>query len=306
MVEPYHGYKYVKKGVNNINSISITTNPIPTPTPNPQNTIKQPSLSPSPTSGLPVLIPAGLGLGTGQPQINKKFFNQDKYRDLLVEKPVIKYLPPEIIPKESVKKSKSKVKSKLKSKSTHKSKSKSKPKRIRSYDYQKEKEKGAFFDKDVEKQSLLKYKFDPQNPNPNPNPTPTLNSNPEIQKPVQKKEQVKMDPSELAEKRIMMMKPYIIPVENPDKSSKKKISNKKKSMKQMSKKLKKDDPQAIINNIDETDESYKIKFDKLKKAYIKKHKTLMTVFDGYQHLYDQYATNPTTATPTTTPKNKIK
>ena len=36
-------------------------------------------------------------------------------------------------------------------------------------------------------------------------------------------------------------------------------------------------------------ESYKIKFNKLKKAYIKKHKTLMMVFDGYQHLYNEYS-----------------
>ena len=256
MVEPYHGYKYVKKG-QNINTI------IPSPILN-QSLTNIPNVNPNqspstlPTSGLPILIPSGLG--TGQPQINQKIFNPDLYKDLLVEKPVIKYLPPEIIPKESFKKSKSK--SKYKSRSKAKSKAKSKTKRIRSYDYQKEKVKGAFFDNDAEKQSLIKYKFDPKNPQ--------QEIQQPIRQPIQQIENVKRNPSELAEKKIMLMRPYIIPVENPEKSVKKKSSKKKISVK----KIKKDSPQNVINNIDETDESYKIKFDKLKKAYVKKHKTL--------------------------------
>ena len=104
MVEPYHGYKYVKKGQNiNTPGYSPILNTIPTPT---QNIKPNQQVGPLPASGLPILIPANLG--TGQPQLNKKIFNHDKYKDLLIEKPDIKYLPPEIIAKESIKKYESK------------------------------------------------------------------------------------------------------------------------------------------------------------------------------------------------------
>ena len=42
-----------------------------------------------------------------------------------------------------------------------------------------------------------------------------------------------------------------------------------------------------IEKIEKNDENYKIKFNELKKAYIKKHNLLIDVFNGYQKLYSK-------------------
>jgi hypothetical protein len=65
----------------------------------------------------------------------------------------------------------------------------------------------------------------------------------------------------------------------------------KKSSKKSSKKsnnLK--EPENIIKEIEKiekNDENYRIKFNELKEAYIKKHNLLIDVFNGYQKLYSK-------------------
>ncbi len=294
MVEPYHGYIYVKKGTN-----TIPENIKPSlPNPNLEQIQQSPQQVPL-TSGLPILTPLGFpkpNLEQKPPEEIKHIFNPEKYKDLLVEKPPIKYLPPEVIPRERYTSESRKKKyyndnqSRSRGRNRSRDYSQRRP-RVRSYDYLKEKQKGDVFNKDLERHTLNKYRYDIDVSHKKLPKQPNL--------PITKLEE--NDLKQYIEKKILMMKPYVIPVENPEiiekQKSKKKTKIKSKTIKKssssgdLSVKIKKDKPEDVINSIDKSDKLYKEKFEKLKKAYIKKHKTLLKVFDGYQTIYDEYTKN---------------
>ena len=71
------------------------------------------------------------------------------------------------------------------------------------------------------------------------------------------------------------------------KSIQKKLEKKssKKSSKKLDQFVESDKIIKEIEKIEKNDENYKVKFDELKDAYIKKHNILINVFDGYQKLY---------------------
>jgi hypothetical protein len=241
MVEPYHGYIYVKKKDTNTIPVQITS---------PQSTIK---------------------LETEKQGPPYHIFNPEKYKDLLIEKQPIKYLPPELIPKEKSRKIFESFKSRSGKSKSGRSKSGTRKNRVKSYDYLKEKQKGFVFDKEQDRHSLNKYRFD-------------------INMPHRQQQLQENDLKPQVEKKILMMKPQIIPFEDTEIIPIKKSKTKKRSssLEKLSLKIKKDKPEDVINSIDKSDKLYKEKFEKLKKAYIKKHNTLLTVFDGYQHIYDEY------------------
>ncbi len=197
MVEPYHGYIYVKKKDTN-------TIPIPKQITFPQSAIK---------------------LETEQQGPPYHIFNPEKYKDLLIEKQPIKYLPPELIPKEKSRKIFESIKSKNRSISRRisgRSQSQSKSKRekhktitrrmrVRSYDYIKEKQKGVEFDKVPDRHSLNKYRFDFNMP--------------------QRQQHQQLQENDLkppVEKKFLIMKPQIIPFEDTEIIPRKKSKTKKK------------------------------------------------------------------------------
>jgi hypothetical protein len=142
--------------------------------------------------------------------------------------------------------------------------------RFRPFELEKEQEKVGFFDKDIEKHSLQKYKIGLQNKQPSI-----------------KNKKIKSEKKD-SEKSFYIVRPEIISKEKSKKHKPKSISKpkkiasvkiSKKSMNLMKKSNK------ILDNIENGKGDYESKFNKLKKAYVKQHDSLLDVFNGYQKLY---------------------
>jgi hypothetical protein len=313
MVEPYHGYLYFKKGEKPINPFNHQQNKSMKKLDT--GLLQNPQVPPP--SGLPIMTP-NIEIGQQASPFIRKATPQD-YGDLLLEKKPIIYIPPEIIPREVLTKEvheKSKKpnyfiqdnKKILGDEPGKKMFDEGQGKRFGSFNQIREKQKGEIFDQALKEHSLHKYKINLNQP------IVSSKKKKEIYEPIKPK------PISIVEKKYILKKPEIIPFEKQSikKKSIKKVSRKpsikkvsrkpsikkvsrKPSIKKVSRKpsvkklsIKKKfsskkfkDPKTEIQEIEKSDELYKLKFDKLKKAYIKKHKTLLQIFNGYQNMYDK-------------------
>ena len=196
-------------------------------------------------------------------------FKAEDYKKLLIPTEPIKLIEPEIIPRE---------------KSSNKPPQQEQPyfqkpdqqpfqrpqqpfqkpdqQRFRQFELQKEQDKGFIFDKDIEKHSLQKYKMGVQN------------------------KKIKSEKKD-SEKSFYIIRPEIISKEKSKKHKQKSSKSKKKASVKISKKsmnlMKKSN--KILDNIENGKGDYESKFNKLKKAYVKQHESLLDVFNGYQKLY---------------------
>ena len=223
---------------------------------------------------LPVITPPDL-----QPNI------EDNYK---FEPPkAIEYIPPEIIPKE-------KPQAQLQyEKPQAQYNNKQQGKRFATFDAKKEALKGNVFD-ELAKKSLEKYKINQNNiqNDINDNIKPKIEVIPKETERLKtlKKVSIKKEEEFVPKKNSADNKKYLSEIAAIKKSLArlKNIEKEKKSSKKSSKKHKSFvEPEKVIKEIEKSDEIYKIKFDKLKYAYIKKHNTLIHIFNGYQNIYEK-------------------
>ena len=250
---------------------------------------------------LPVIIPPDL-------QNSQLNYIKDGYK---FEQPKpIEYIPPEIIPKENPQQQYDKQqydkpqyeKQQYDKPQYEKPKpqynNKEQGKRFASFDAIKEAQKGNVFDK-LAKTSLEKYKINQNNIENNininikPKPKPKIEVIPketEIKNKTLRKVSIKKEQEFVPKKNSADNKKYLSEIEAIKKSLArlKNIEKDKKPSKKLSKKNKYfEEPEKVIREIEKSDEIYKIKFDKLKYAYIKKHNTLIHIFNGYQNIYEK-------------------
>ena len=167
-------------------------------------------------------------------------------------------------------------------------------KRFASFDAIKEAQKGNIFD-ELAKKSLEKYKINQNNIENNIKPKPKIEVIPketeqQNQPQILKKVSIKKEQHFIPNKNSTDNKKYLSEIEAIKKSliRLKNIERDKKPSRKSSKKHKPfEEPEKIIREIEKSDEIYKIKFDKLKYAYIKKHNTLIHIFNGYQNIYEK-------------------
>jgi hypothetical protein len=259
MFGQYHGFVYPSKESNKKNTNSNSSS---TPITSSQGLQLQPQQAPNPLQPSQPLQPQTqtpqLATTSGLPIINideKKIPQQNNtyrnefFKELLESKKEIRYIQPEIIPKETYSQKKQYVPLSQKKEYVPLSEKKeynipfSEKKQYMSSQQKKTTKKSSSKKK---MSSLDKYKISINNKKPH------------------------------REKEYIVKTPKIIIIEKKSKSKTK--TKTKTKVKQ---------PDDILSKIEMSDTDYKKKFDKLKKVYIKQHDSLINVFDGYQKLYEK-------------------
>jgi hypothetical protein len=324
MFSQYHGFvhpnsstKKTNKILNDNNNLSIY-NISPTPE----------SQSPSPlppTSGLPIItIPEGQQMPIKLPSIKQGDYENVMQR-ALEPIPEIKYIQPEVIPKEKIEN-----KPKPKPQSEGKPYMNMKPQSDKRPYVKPQSDKRPYVKPQSDKRPYVKPQSDKRpyvKPQSDKKPKPYVNMNmnsldkykinlddkkqikeiketppsvvfpikpPEIisrekvVKPISKKKPISIKPKPISKKKPISIKQKPLSKKKPISIKPKPISKKKPiSIKQKPLSKKKSVADDILTKIESSDTDYKKKFEKLKKVYLKQHDSLVDVFDGYQKLYQK-------------------
>jgi hypothetical protein len=300
-----------RSGATNKSSISMSTQSTPQP-PTPQPPTPQPPIA----SGLPIItIPEEPPMFPANPNFKLPNIKIEDYKDIFEPKEEIKYIPPEIIPKEKIQPkqyvepdyeeipSKQSVKPDEYVKPDYKiiepkqyvkpdykviePKQYVKPdykviepkQYVKPNEYVKPVSRKTISNKKQNFSSLNKYKINIDNRNQQIIEIPTQKKNISIVKefPVINEFPIKTP-------EIISREKYIKPKTIKKIKSKKKSIIKPKTITKIKSNPKLDD---VLTKIEMSDLDYKKKFEKLKKVYIKQHDSLINVFDGYQKLYEK-------------------
>jgi hypothetical protein len=234
-------------------------------------------------SGLPIItIPEEPPMFPANPNFKLPNFNIEDYKDILEPKQEIKYILPEIIPKE-----KESIQSKQYIKPDfEKKESRQYIKQLSEKIPPKQYIKSSYYNKPISRKTSLNKK-------------PNFSS--------LDKYKINIDNQKFKTVKVPEQKKYIsirkeFPIKTPEiiereKYIKSKLTIKKKPIsktkliqkpKTIKKKLKsKEIVNDALSKIEMSDLDYKKKFEKLKKVYLKQHDSLINVFDGYQKLYEK-------------------
>jgi hypothetical protein len=286
MFNRYHGFIYPssnKKKSNKIigkEALSFTNKPLLNDSstqskPQPQQTLPM-------TSGLPIItIPEEPPMFPANPNFKLPNIKVEDYKDIFEPKPEIKYIPPEIIPKE---KEENQPKQYIKPDFEENQPTQYiKPdfQEIKPKQYIKPDSKKPISNKKQNFSSLDKYKINIDNRKLQTVEIPNQKKNISIKKefPIKTPEIIPRE-KYIKPKSNTKKKPKSIqnPISKPKSIQKVKTIKKKQSKV----KPKLDD---VLSKIEMSDLDYKKKFEKLKKVYLKQHDSLVNVFDGYQKLY---------------------
>lgn len=285
MFNRYHGFIYPssnKKKSNKIigkEELSFTNKPLLNDS-STQSKIEPQQTLPM-TSGLPIItIPEEPPMFPANPNFKLPNIKVEDYKDIFEPKPEIKYIPPEIIPKEKEETQLKQIKPDFEE---NQPKQYIKPdfQEIKPKQYIKPDSRKPISNKKQNFSSLDKYKINIDNRKLQTVEIPNQKKNISIRKefPIKTPEIIPREkyikPKSNTKKK---PKSIQIPISKP-KSIKKTKTIKKKQSKV---KPKLDD---VLSKIEMSDLDYKKKFEKLKKVYLKQHDSLVNVFDGYQKLY---------------------
>jgi hypothetical protein len=290
MFNRYHGFIYPssnKKKSNKIigkEELAITNKPLLTDS-STQSKLQTPQTLPM-TSGLPIItIPEEPQMFPANPNFKLPNIKVEDYKDIFEPKPEIKYIPPEIIPKEKEEIQMKQIKPYFEENKpkyyNNQDFEENQPKQYIKPDFQEIKQKQYIkpdFQEIKQKQyikpdfsSLDKYKINIDNRK--------LQT---VEIPNQKKNISIRTEFPIKTPEIISREKYIKSKSNTKKKSK--SISKPKSIKKKQSKVK---PKLndVLSKIEMSDLDYKKKFEKLKKVYLKQHDSLVNVFDGYQKLY---------------------
>lgn len=248
------------------------------------------------TSGLPIInIPEEPPMFPANPNFKLPNIKVEDYKDIFEPKPEIKYILPEIIPKEKEEIQMKQIKPDFEENKpkyyNNQDFEENQPKQYIKPDFQEIKPK-QYIKPDSRKpiSSLDKYKINIDNRKLQPVEIPNQKKNISIRKefPIKTPEIIPREKyikpkSNTKKKPKSIQKPISKPISKLKSIQKPSIQKPKTIKKKQSKvKPKLDD---VLSKIEMSDLDYKKKFEKLKKVYLKQHDSLVNVFDGYQKLY---------------------